>query len=145
MPDLFELLSTDHRTVERLFATFDADHDDATAHEICDALTLHSEIEEQVLYPEVRRIVDDGDDLANTAEAEHGAVRALIARVYETPPADLTPLVNELRTLVEHHVESEETDVFPRLRESGADAEELGRKAESVRGEAGSRSSGQVG
>jgi hemerythrin superfamily protein len=145
MPDVFVLLSTDHRTVERLFAAFANEPDDATAHEICDALTLHSEIEEQVLYPEVRRIVDDGDDLANVAEGEHGAVRSLIARVYEAPPIDLGPVMNEIRELVARHVQSEESDLFPRLRESGADAEELGRRAEAVQGEASSRSSGQVG
>jgi hemerythrin superfamily protein len=145
MPDLFELLSTDHRNVNRLFVAFDADHDDAIAHEICDALTLHSEIEEQVLYPEVRRLVDDGDDLANAAEDEHGAVRALIARVYTAPPIDLAPVMNEMRALVEQHVQSEESDLFPRLRESGAEADALGHKADAVRGEASSRSSGQVG
>ncbi len=101
--------------------------------------------EEQVLYPELRRIVDDGDDLANVAEDEHGAVRALIARVYEAPPPDLAPLIDEMRQLVERHVESEENDLFPRLRDSGADAEALGRRADAARGEASSRSSGQVG
>ncbi len=145
MTDLFESLSSEHRDVERLFASFEKDHDDATAREICDALTLHTQVEEQVLYPELRRIVDDGDDLANVAEDEHGAVRALIARVYEAPPPDLAPLIDEMRRLVERHVESEENDLFPRLRDSGADAEALGRRADAARGEATSRSSGQVG
>jgi len=145
MTDLFESLSGDHRDVERLFTSFEKDHDDATAREICDALTLHTHVEEQVLYPELRRIVDDGDDLANVAEDEHGAVRALIAHVHETPPPDLGPAIDEMRQLVERHVESEENDLFPRLRDSGADAEALGRRADAVRGEAASRSSGQVG
>jgi hemerythrin superfamily protein len=145
MTDLFESLSSEHRAVEDLFAAFEKDHDDATAREICDALTLHTEVEEQVLYPELRRIVDDGDDLANLAEDEHGAVRALIARVYEAPPIDLAPLIDEMRQLVERHVQSEETGLFPRLREAGADPEALGARAEAARGEATSRSSGQVG
>jgi hemerythrin superfamily protein len=143
--DLFESLSSDHREVEGLFTSFADDQDETTARQICDALTLHSEIEQQVLYPEVRRIVDDGDDLANTAEDEHAAIRALIARIYEAPPPDLTQPIDELRALVERHVRAEETDLFRRLREAGADADALGRRADSVRGEASSRSSGQVG
>src|SRR3954471_1437868 len=97
MADLIESLCRDHREVEQLFAAYAENSEDRLAHEICDALTLHSEVEEQVLYPEVRRLVDGGDDLANDAEAEHGAVRALIAHVYEAPPIDLRPLVEELR------------------------------------------------
>jgi len=125
--------------------TFASDGDDATARQICDALTLHAEVEEQVLYPEVRRIVDDGDDLVNDAENEHGAARALIARVYEAPPPDLEPLMNEMRAMVEEHVHSEESSLFSKLREAGADLDALGHRADAVRGEATSRSSGQVG
>jgi len=119
MTELLESLSTDHREVERLFTTFASDGDDATARQICDALTLHAEVEEQVLYPEVRRIVDDGDDLVNDAENEHGAARALIARVDEAPPPDLEPLMNEMRAMVEEHVHSEESSLFSKLREAG--------------------------
>ena len=54
-------------------------------------------------------------------------------------------MIDELRTGVEGHVAAEEGDLFPRLRESGADAEALGAKLEMVRGEASSRSAGQVG
>ena len=145
MTDIFELLIRDHREVEQLFEQYATNGDDAVAHEICDALTLHSEVEEQVLYPEVRRIVDGGDDLANIAEGEHGSVRLLVARVWEAPPADLHPLIGEMRTEVARHVASEENDLFRELREAGADAEALGRKAEAARAEAPSRSSGQVG
>ena len=145
MTDLFDALSRDHRDVEHLFARYAETADDVVAHEICEALTLHAEVEEAVLYPELRRIVDDGDDMANVAEAEHGAMRLLIARVYESPPIDLSPLIDELRTDVEHHVTVEEVDLFPLLREAGANAEALGQKVDMVRGEASSRSSGQVG
>jgi hemerythrin superfamily protein len=145
MTDIFESLARDHRDVEKLFARYAEIGDDAIAHDICDALTVHAEVEEQSLYPELRRIVDDGDDMANVAEAEHAAVKLLIARIYETPPADLHRVVDELRAAVERHVASEEGDLFPLLRESGADTAALGRKADAVRGEAASRRSGQVG
>jgi len=145
MTDLLEALGREHSDVKKLFASYAESGDDATAHKICDALTLHAQVEEEVLYPEVRRLVDDGDDLANTAEAEHAAIRALIAHVYESPPPDLRPLVDELRRNVEHHVAIEESELFPMLRASGADVEALGQKFDAARGEASSRSSGQVG
>src|SRR4051812_13454452 len=104
MVDVFESLSRDHRSVEALFGAYEENGEDATAHRICEELTIHAEAEEEVLYPEVRRLVDGGDDRANTAEAEHAAVRALIARVYESPPSDLRPLMDAIRTAVEGHV-----------------------------------------
>jgi hemerythrin superfamily protein len=145
MTDLFESLTQDHRDVEALFAAYAERGEDATAHAICDALTVHTRAEEEVLYPEIRRLVDGGDDLANQAEAEHASVKLLIARVYETPPADLHGLIDQLRSTVELHVASEETALFPKLRDAGADAEALGRKLDAARAEAPSRSSGQVG
>jgi len=145
MTDLFESLAQDHREVEQLFAAYAERSEDATAHEICDALTLHTQIEEEVLYPEIRRLVDGGDDLANEAEDEHASAKLLIARVYEAPPIDLTEIINELRSMVELHVASEENALFPKLREAGADAEALGGKLDAARAEATSRSSGQVG
>lgn len=132
MTDIFDALSRDHRDVAHLFDRYDETADDAVAHEICDALALHAEVEEQVLYPELRRIVDDGDDMANVAEAEHAAMKLLIARIYESPPPDLRPVIDELRRTVEHHVTDEERDLFPRLADAGADAEALGQKLDAV-------------
>src|SRR4051812_23268440 len=145
MTDIFEMLSNDHREVEQLFDRYRQTHDDVVAHEICDALTMHAEVEEQVLYPELRRIVDDGDDLANDAEAEHATMKLIIARVFESPPPDLRPVIDELRETVEHHVSNEERNLFPRLMDAGADGDALGQKLEAVRGESPSRSSGTVG
>jgi hemerythrin superfamily protein len=145
MTDVFEALSQDHRDAARLFDRYAATGEDSDAREICDALTMHAEVEEQVLYPELRRIVDDGDDLANDAEAEHATMKLIIARIFESPPPDLRPVIDELRETVEHHVSNEERNLFPRLMDAGADREALGQKLEAVRGESPSRSSGTVG
>jgi hemerythrin superfamily protein len=145
MTDVFEALSQDHRDVARLFDRFEETGDDSDAREICDALTLHAEVEEEVLYPEVRRIVDDGDDVANDAESEHATIKLIIARIFESPPPDQRPVIYELRKTVEHHVTDEERNIFPRLIDAGADGDTLGQKLEAIRGEASSRSSGTVG
>jgi hemerythrin superfamily protein len=145
MPDIFEALQTDHREIADLLRRARQSADDVLVRQVCDALTLHAEVEETVLYPEVRRIVDGGDDIADGAEAEHAAIRTLVAQIYEAPPADLTPVLEAMQRNVEDHVRVEEDTIFPALRECGADAEELGRKGEAARGESAVRSSGEVG
>ena len=57
----FEVLTAQHREVEALFARYAGEPDDATARRICELLTRHTELEERALYPELRRLVDNGD------------------------------------------------------------------------------------
>ena len=133
MADGFEMLAEDHRTVERLFETYLHDDEDSVARDICEHLTLHTQVEEAALYPALRRYVDGGDDLADEAEQEHAAVKALIARIYDSPPGGLLDLVTELRRDVEQHVEHEESELFPTMRDSGVDPEGLGSGIEAAR------------
>ena len=133
MADGFEILADDHRAVERLFETYRHDTEDSIAHEICEQLTVHTRIEESALYPALRRYVDGGDDLADEAEQEHATVKTLIARIYDSPPGGLFDLVTELRHDVEHHVEREESELFPLMREAGVDAALLGAEIEGSR------------
>ena len=72
-------------------------------------------------------------------------MKSLIARMQQTPPADLQPLVAEIGTHVRAHVAHEESAVVPALRDAGADADALGRRLVAAKGEAPSRSSGEVG
>src|SRR5689334_2286297 len=125
VPDALELLTNDHREIDALFERYGSEPDDQSAHQIFERLALHSAMEHLVLYPEVRRLVDGGDDLIDRAEAEHSAVQELTALALATPPADLHPLVNELAKQVKAHVEFEETQMFPSTAESGADLEHL--------------------
>ena len=136
MIDGFELLEREHREVEQRFDRYAAAPDDAIAHEICERLTLHSDIEERALYPALRRYVDGGDDLADRAEQEHAAVKLLIARVYGAPPDDLQPLMQEIRENVERHVQEEEQELFPEMRDSRVDPNELGDRLEAAKRDA---------
>ncbi len=133
MPDGFEMLSEDHRQVERLFDTYTHDPEDSIAHDICARLSVHTRVEEATLYPALRRYVDGGDDLADVAEQEHAVAKSIIARIYDSPPGNLSDLVAELRSEVAHHVESEESELFPEMRESGVDADVLGTEIEGAR------------
>jgi hemerythrin superfamily protein len=145
MADGFETLQQDHREVERLFEQYHQSPDDAVAREICSELALHTEVEEQVLYPALRERVSDGAAMADRAYDEHALVSAHIARVYEAPPPDLRPIMGEIERDVKAHVEYEERELFPAMRAAGIDPAELHRSVEAAKGEAPSRSSGQVG
>jgi hemerythrin superfamily protein len=135
VPNALELLTNDHREIDALFERYRGESDDQSAHQIFERLALHSAMEHLVLYPEVRRLVDGGDDLIDRAEAEHSALQELTASALATPPADLRPLVNELEDQVRAHVEFEETEMFPGIAESGADLEHLADAMEQVRNE----------
>ena len=126
MADGYEMLSEDHRELERLFDTYRHDPEDSIAREICSRFSVHTRVEEAALYPALRRYVDGGDDLADVAEQEHTVAKSIIARIDGSSPEQLFDLVTELRSEVEHHVESEESELFPQIRESGVDAGVLG-------------------
>ena len=145
MSDGYEFLTREHRQVESMFEQYRAQPDDALAYRIAEALTLHTQAEEAALYPQLRKYVDGGDDLAVEAEYEHATVKSQIARLYDAPPPDLAPLVRELEQNVTAHVRREEDEIFPAMLEAGVDADGLARALERVQGEAPSRSSGNVG
>jgi hemerythrin superfamily protein len=146
MSDGYEFLTREHRQVESMFQQYRQQPDDALAHRIAEALTLHTEAEEAALYPQLRKYVDGGDDLAADAEDEHATVKSQIARLYEAPPTDLVALMGEIEQNVADHVRREEQEIFPAMRESGVDGDGLARALERAQGEAPSRSSsGNVG
>jgi hemerythrin superfamily protein len=145
MSDGYELLTREHRQVEAMFEQYRQQPDDALARRIAEAITLHTEAEEAALYPQLRKYVDDGDDIAAEAEYEHATVKSQIARLYEAPPADLVPLMRGIMQNVADHVRREEAEIFPAMRESGVDGESLARALERAHGEATSRGSRGVG
>jgi hemerythrin superfamily protein len=132
----FEVLTAQHREVEALFVRYAGEPDDATARRICEMVTRHTELEEQALYPELRRLVDSGDDFADQAEAEHALARTIIARIYDSPPDDLRPVVQELERTVSAHVRDEEDRLFPAMIEVGVDADKLASKLGAATGAA---------
>jgi hemerythrin superfamily protein len=116
MANALEMLSADHRKVEDLFTQFGDTGEEAVAAEICDELTVHTHVEESLVYPELRRL---DAALEDEAEREHAEAKRLIERIRGATGDDLIRSVDELRQAVEHHVAEEEGKAFPRLRELG--------------------------
>jgi hemerythrin superfamily protein len=117
--DAIDLLKTDHRDVEKLFAAFEKaespDEKEAIFTQIADALAVHAKIEELHLYPMTK---DVDDDLTEEALEEHLQVKRIIADCLDMDPADeqFAAKVKVLKEDVEHHVKEEEEELFPETR-----------------------------
>ncbi len=135
-----DMLTEDHKQVHAMFQEFErstADQRDRLVHEIIQSLGTHSRIEEQILYPFIRAEVPDGDQLIDEAEREHQEAKDVMARLADISPDDpsFAEAFHTLREGVEHHVEDEEGEVFPKLAEAADQATlaELGQRMAQAR------------
>jgi hypothetical protein len=126
MADGFAILEDAHRSIEQQFEQYFHDNEEPIARAICDALSDHAAVEEAVLYPTLRRDVPGGEELADTAGGEHAVMKALVARIVDSPPESIFDLMTELRRDVGAHVRVEESEIFVRMRRAGVDAQRLG-------------------
>jgi hemerythrin superfamily protein len=137
--DAVDLLKKDHDDVRKLFDEFETADEDRKfelAAEICQALTVHSTIEEEIFYPQVREAVD-AEDVMLEAEIEHDTVKQLIERVQagEVDEVQLSAMIKVMQEYVNHHVNEEQRKMFPRARRSDLDLEQLGRELTERRAE----------
>jgi hemerythrin superfamily protein len=130
--DALKLLKEDHDKVKKAFKHFEKmDHDDPAAHELAAQtiadLKLHAAVEEEVFYPAVRMAIDE-DDLMNEAEVEHKSAKLLIQDLERMKPADpmYAAAFTVLGEYVQHHVEEEEGEMFPKARKAKVDLAALG-------------------
>ena len=131
--DPIAMLTEDHENVKQLFEQFEGMTDRAKvskkklATQICLELTKHTAIEEEIFYPAVRQALKEEDDLMDEAIVEHASAKDLIAQILEMEPGDdlYDAKVKVLKEMVEHHVEEEEQEMFPKAREAGLDMQEL--------------------
>jgi hypothetical protein len=129
--DAITLLKDDHRRVEKLFKRFEDAGDRAVVEKrnvvdsIIEELSVHAAIEEQLFYPVTRATVPAVEDVALESLEEHHVVKWVLWELESLDPADerFEPKVTVLIENVRHHVEEEEKEYFPAVRD------ELGRKA----------------
>ena len=133
-PDVTSLLMEDHRVVLGWFAWYEKAQDTDTKEnvtlEICKALRAHMAAEEEVFYPEAQRQTGD-DELIKRSLQEHQAAKGLIDRLEAATTIDSThaDLMRELRAEIEAHIDEEEAELFPEVRDSDMDRFEVGRAA----------------
>ena len=142
--DAISLLIQDHEEVKALFEQFEglSDRSKATkkklADQICEALTVHALIEEEIFYPAAREAIGD-EDLMDEAIVEHASAKDLIAQIQSMEAGDdlFDAKVKVLSEQIEHHVEEEEGEMFKKVRKTKLDLVALGeemlaRKEESL-------------
>jgi hemerythrin superfamily protein len=140
--DAIALLKADHRQVEEWFEQFEKARDDGRKQElatnICNALKVHTTIEEEIFYPAFLEATED-KDLHHEAEIEHDGAKQLIAKIEASSPDDdyFDSKVKVLSEMIKHHVKEEEQagGMFAEARKSDMDLDALGeqmaqRKAE---------------
>ena len=134
--DAIALLTADHREVHEMFEQFEQLGDRARAtkeklkEKICKALIAHTTIEEEIFYPAVREQIEDGEDMVDEAVVEHAAAKDLIQQLQEMDPDDelFDAKVKVLGEQIDHHVEEEEKEMFPKVKKSGLDLLALGQE-----------------
>ena len=133
--DAISLLKSDHRQVEEWFNEFKKarsdDRKSQLAESICNALKVHTQIEEEIFYPAFLEATGD-DDLHHEAEIEHQGAKTLISEIEQRGSGDdyFDARVNVLSEMIKHHVKEEEKrdGLFAKARQSGIPLDELGER-----------------
>lgn len=148
--DAIELLKRDHRKVDELFAKLSDGgwltgmvrrltgaglsprQRRSTAEQICRELDLHAAIEESTFYPAVRALRDERlDELLDESLREHGSIKDRVQEARATLDDEnaLRTAMTSLQECVEHHVQEEENEMFPRVEQQMPEKErgDLGR------------------
>lgn len=122
--DAITILKQDHQDVEQLFRKFEQAGERAhkTKRSLMDRivreLSVHAAIEEMILYPAARETLADDDPVLEALE-EHHVVKLTLSELERMDPSherfDAKAAV--LFEMVRHHVEEEESELFPALRD----------------------------
>jgi hypothetical protein len=129
------LLRSDHEEVSALFDKYekgksrlDANRKKALSEEICQALTVHAQIEEEIFYPACHEQVDKAEDLLAEAKVEHESLKNLISKIEAEEPGseEYDAQVKVLGEYVKHHVKEEQNALFSKVRKSELDLKALG-------------------
>ncbi|MFD7008161.1 hemerythrin domain-containing protein [Rhodococcus sp. JVH1] len=128
--DAIVLLKNDHKEIRKLFRDFRGAGPNARVEkgrivdDIIEALTVHTYIENEGMYPEVRDLAPDLEDDILESYEEHHVADVLVVELAAMKPDDerFDAKTTVLIENVEHHIEEEEQEWFPKVREA------LGRK-----------------
>jgi hemerythrin-like domain-containing protein len=119
MNDPMAILKADHREVKanlkKLAESDEGPERDALCREVTEALTLHMQIEEQLVYPLI--LSNIGEEEEEEATIEHGLAREGVATMGSmTSKPGFGAAVEMLAGGINHHVEEEETELLPELK-----------------------------
>lgn len=132
-----KLLEQQHKEVASLFEQFEKTEDEAEKlayfEEIADQLAIHATIEERHFYPQVKARKTE-ENLEESFD-EHLEIKKLLLDAMDSTKAPgFGARVAALKGAVEHHVEEEETELFPKVAKNihAAVLEIIGQRLESA-------------
>lgn len=135
MKDACDLLDADHKVVKKMFTEFEElteakgntrEKKRALAEKFCNELMVHTQIEEEIFYPAIRKPVKD-EMMMNEAEVEHAGAKDLIAQIQGMNASDpmFDAKVKVLGEYIDHHVKEERSEMFPKARATKVDPVKL--------------------
>lgn len=122
--DAIVTLKDDHLEIRALFRDYKAAGENATATKgklatrIIEKLTVHTYLENEVMYPEVRKLMPELEDDVLESYEEHHVADVLCMELYAMKP-DAERFDAKMSVLIEnvtHHMDEEEQDWFPKVR-----------------------------
>lgn len=148
VPNALSLLKQDHDNVDAMFKKYDRmkerdERKTALREEICNELTVHATLEEELFYPALKSLFEQGGmdkavDLIEEADVEHASLKWLIEQLQSGDQSDegmVDARVKVLAEYVKHHVKEEEGEIFKAARKVDIDLVELGQQIEARKGE----------
>lgn len=128
--DAVDVLDADHKAVKKMFINYASLCEDgapaaakhALAQKICEALTIHAQLEEEIFYPEVRQAID-GDALIDEALDDHADAKETIALIEAMDAGDpeFDDTVKLLGKIIDSHVLEEREQIFLMARNAPLD------------------------
>ena len=128
LDDPTQALMQDHEYVRQLFQRYLSTQDELVKQQagpqICDALQMHTSLEEAVFYP---RVQDIDPALVEKCEDDHQQADELLVQLQELQPGEpaYDDLMQQLRDAIIAHIEVEEQQLFPAVRNSAMDLQDL--------------------
>ena len=130
MPNAIEMLREDHRKVKQLFDEFEHAEESQAKEQIVEntvrELEVHAALEEEIFYPAAEKQINEKESI-DEAREEHHVVKLIIGELKKMSADDerYDAKYKVLSESVKHHIEEEESELFPKL-EGELDAEGLG-------------------
>ncbi len=129
--DATALLRADHKKVSELFAQYESTRSTSKkrglVEQICNELTVHAQVEEEIFYPAVKQALKD-KELVPEATVEHATLKDLIAQVQGVEPDGemFDAKIKVMSEYVKHHVKEEQNEMFKKAKATKLDMLQLG-------------------